>query len=168
MEKSHDRPEPSGADSRETTREALERAARHGRAALGEALAAVHALLDAASLATSGVPSASHRRLAAAAQMLEELSASLAPGDDRGLAITETLADALDAEIARWEGRAAEDPEARAVLRAFLGLREVLWEIGVRRSGGANAPPPRPSDDAPRSPRRDPQRKRVERVRVQG
>jgi hypothetical protein len=165
METPYERPEQSGADSRETVREALERAGRHGRAALGEALAALHALLDAASLATSGAPSASHRRLAAAAQMLEGLSTSLAPGDESGLAVAETLADALDAEIARWEQRAAEDPEARAVLRAFLGLREVLWEIGIRRAQPAAAPAPPESDDAPK---RRTQRKRVERVRVQG
>ena len=100
--------------------------------------------------------------------MLEGLSASLAPGDDGGLAVAETLADALDAEIGRWEQRAAEDPEARAVLRAFLGLREVLWEIGIRRSGDADGaqrsqPGPEKSEPPKRAGRR-----RVDRVRVQG
>ena len=42
------------------------------------------------------------------------------------------MVEALDAEIARWEERAKTDDDARAMLRAYLGLREILWELGVR------------------------------------
>ncbi|MGH7286571.1 MAG: hypothetical protein ACREI8_00945, partial [Myxococcota bacterium] len=63
--------------------------------------------------------------------------------------------------IARWEERARQDGEARAVLRAFLGVRELLWEFGIRR-------PDEPA--APRAERRAAKRggPRVQRVRVQG
>ena len=45
------------------------------------------------------------------------------------------ILEALGNEITRWEKRAQDDPEARVVLRAFLGMREILWEF--------NAPPGR-------------------------
>ena len=47
------------------------------------------------------------------------------------------MLDALDAEIARWETKARQDADARAVLRAFLGVRELLWELGMRPSAPA-------------------------------
>ena len=73
---------------------------------------------------------------------------------------------ALDAEIARWETRSRRDPEARTVLRVFLGLREVLWELGVRESSRAESRDPTAGEepDAPPSIRR---RRRVERVPVE-
>jgi hypothetical protein len=86
------------------------------------------------------------------------------------------IAEALDAEIARWEERAKHDADARSVLRAFLGLREVLWELGVRASFAQRAEGERrPSggharaDDA-RSRSTEPaaSRPRVQRVAVQG
>jgi len=71
---------------------------------------------------------------------------------------------ALDAEIARWEKRAAADGDARAVLRAFLGLRELLWEVGVRPRPEPAAPP------AARGRKAGPDRPqgRVQRVHVEG
>lgn len=140
----------------ETVEEALARARRHGRAAVAEALAATHALLDAASLATSGRPSEAQRFLAPLAKALQDLSRSLAgDADPRAASLLTALADALDAEIGRWEARAdAGDPDARAVLRTFLGVRELLWELGVRR------PPDRPRPTRARA--------RVQRVRVEG
>jgi hypothetical protein len=120
--------------------EALVRARRHARAAAAEALEAVHALLDAAALATGGVPAEAHRTLSLASKLLTSASRSLEPdASAEGRALAEALASALDAEIARWEERAHGDPEARAVLRAFLGLRELLWELGIRRAGASAA-----------------------------
>ena len=55
--------------------EALARARQHARRAASEAVAAVHALLDAAALATSGSPSEANRLLAPLAQLLESLAA---------------------------------------------------------------------------------------------
>jgi len=113
--------------------EALERARTHARAAAAEGIEVLRALLDVGSLATSGVPADSHRVLARIATLLEDLAASLGGStSNQDASLGRTLADAIDLEIARWEARAADDAEARAVLRAFLGLRELLWEIGVR------------------------------------
>ena len=65
-------------------------------------------------------------------------------------------------EIERWEARSARDPDARAVLRAFLGLRELLWELGLRsdakaepESGNRRDSPPRPARKARRVQRFD-------------
>ena len=82
----------------------------------------------------SGLPSDASRLLAPLAQLLEGLAAGLAPDAEAASApLLDALAEALDAEIARWEARARDDAEARAVLRAFLGVRELLWELGLRR-----------------------------------
>ena len=169
-------------------KEALERARRHGRAAAAEGMAAVRALLDAASLGISGEPSDSHAGLASLARGLDELAASLGgESSDRSSPMVEAILDALDSEIRRWEMRSAGDMEARAVLRAFLGVREILWEFGLRRSAEGGAEPPgqhsaetdeptprraaRPAARSrmhadPKSPRRS--RRRVQRVEVEG
>lgn len=140
--------------------DALARAGRHARNAAAESLAALRALLDAAAILSGGAPAESHAALARAARWLDELIAQLAasPGD---ATVTRALAEALDAEIARWEERARDDPDARAVLRAFLGVRELLWELGVRPTPKGAEPP------GAAAPRRR-KRRRVERVPVQG
>jgi hypothetical protein len=154
--------------------EALARARQHARSAASESVLAVHALLDAAALAASGLPSDASRLLAPLAQLLESLAQGLAPDADAVSApLLEALAEALDAEIARWEARARDDAEARAVLRAFLGVRELLWELGLRRrerapdapGGAPGCPGPVEGPHAPRPVRRRP---RVQRVPVQG
>jgi hypothetical protein len=148
--------DPGPAPSAE---EALARARRHARAAAGEGLEAVRALLEAAALATPGVPSGAQRLLSLASDTLEELAAALGAEDRATQAsLGRALTEALDAEIARWEARARDDTEARAVLRAFLGLREVLWELGMRPERGAR----------PRGAKRAHTRRKVERVPVQG
>jgi hypothetical protein len=143
------------------TRRALEEAARHARAAAAEAALALRALVDAAALFTAGVPADSHAVLAGAAHWLDSLAKGAAPESGADVALTQALASALDAEIARWEARAAQDPDARAVLRAFLGVRELLWELGVRPSAASERAPR--DEEKPRA-----RRKRVERVPVQG
>jgi hypothetical protein len=153
-----------------STAEALARARQHARAAASEALRSVHALLDAAALASFGAPSETSRLLAPLAQLLEQASLALAPDADAVSApLLSALADALDAEIARWEARSRDDAEARAVLRAFLGVRELLWELGLRRRDGGPEPAGSPSRAAPpRAPRPLRRRPRVQRVPVQG
>ncbi len=118
--------------------EALARAMRHGRGAVAEALAAGRALVEAAALASTGRPVTDEGALGLILRTLDELGKSLSSGlDGPGADLLRAVVEALDAEIARWEARAGEDPDARAVLRAYLGLREILWELGVRPDADA-------------------------------
>jgi hypothetical protein len=142
--------------------EALARARDHARLAAAEGLAAFRALLDAAALAASGAPSAEVGGLAGISERLAELDASLREGTPGANALVGALAAALDAEIERWEARGADDTEARAVLRAFLGLRELLWELGVR------APAQRSEGPRGRSAPGASGRRAVRRVPVEG
>jgi len=135
--------------------EALARAARHGRNAASEALAAGRALVEAAALASTGRPVAEDGALGLILRTIDQLGESLSAGlDGPAAGLLRAVVEALDVEIARWEARAGDDPEARAVLRAYLGLREILWELGVR-----------PDAEAKREPRRP---GRVQRVPVEG
>jgi hypothetical protein len=148
--------------------EALARAGDHARNALAEAVRAVRCLLDAGSLAATGVPAEGHEAVRRAAGWLDEAAALAASGPGREA--TRWLAgvsDALDAEIERWETRSHSDPEARAVLRAFLGVRELLWEFGLRppAAGGAS---PQAGARGPAPPPRRAGAVRLERVPVEG
>jgi hypothetical protein len=154
--------------------EALAEARRHAQRAAAESAAALRALLDAAALAAHGEPAASGR-LAPLAEALEHFAAWLHPeGEETGDAVLRALADGLDAEITRWEARSREDPEARSVLRAFLAVREVLFEMSTRFGPAATSSAAAQPDDAdtdersprPRRVRRS--RRRVERVAVEG
>ena len=136
--------------------EALARARRHAQSALAEALEAVRALLDAASLAPSGAPAEAHPLFAAVDRWFARASRGFAAEGELANGIVAEIAEALDQEIARWEERAKRDHDARPVLRAFLGLREVLWELGVRSRDER-------TDSAPTARPR-----RVQRVAVQG
>ena len=150
--------------------EALAEARAHARRAAAEAAAALRALLDAGTLAARGELAAAGR-LAPLAEALERLSAWLSPeGESDADAVLRALADGLDAEIARWEAKSREDPEARSVLRAFLAVREVLWELGSRFAAtNPAAAEETPADDAAERPaRRRRARRRVERVAVEG
>ena len=128
----------------------------------------LRALLDAAALASAGTPSEASRLFGPPARLLDELAAQLGGGAQLPSSVLAAIAEALDVEIARWEQRAREDADARAVLRAFLGLREVLWEFGVRAGGKASsADPNSPANGRTRRPGARP-RRRVQRVRVEG
>lgn len=132
--------------------EAMGRARLHSRAALSEALAAAHALLDAASLGVRGEAAGSHGALGQLSRALEQASLQLSEDNGRLAGpVVEAILDALEAEISRWEKRSADDSEARAVLRAFLGLREILWEFGIRRHDGAPSTPASESTSPPDS-----------------
>jgi hypothetical protein len=160
-----ERPPPQAPQSVE---EALARATEHGRRAAAEALRAARALLDALSLALHGANAEERRVLGLAARSLDDLAAALHEGGPVG--VLAAVAEALDVEIARWEARARHDVDARAVLRAWLGLREILWELGVRRARGdaETAETPRPAPGrSPGRRGRGPGR-RVQRVPVEG
>ena len=141
-------PPPRSAD------EALARARRHALAALAESAHALRALVDAASLAATGAPSDAHAALAGASAWLDETAERmLADAGRQGAAWLDAVTHVLDAEIARWETRGRDDPEARAVLRAFLGVREILWEFGLRPSTTAQSEP-EPHEPTRREPPR--------------
>jgi hypothetical protein len=158
-----------------TPAEALAEARAHARRAAAEAAVALRALLDAATLAARGEPAAAGR-LAPLAEALEHAAAWLHPEGDRDAdAVLRVLADGLDAEIARWEAKSREDPEARSVLRAFLAVREVLWELGSRFAAAApgeaqEAPAADTAERPGATPRARGRRggRRVERVAVEG
>jgi len=127
----------------ESVEAALALAAKHGRNALAEALLAGHALLDATSLALTGhaavqdsdldSKSDAVRAIARVVHGMDALAERLRSDEVRETRrLIDALLSALDAEIARWERQARDDGDARAVLRAFLGLRELLWELGLR------------------------------------
>lgn len=138
MSRADDAARTQATDPPSDAQAALARAGAHGRRAAAEALAAVGALLDAAALAGSGKPAAAHPLLGPLAEMLAQLAGFLGSSEDSAAGpVVEAITRALDAEIERWERRAQNDADARAVLRAFLGLRELLWEAGIRR------PPPK-------------------------
>jgi hypothetical protein len=156
-------PERGRDHAPESVQGALARAGRHARSAAAEAILAARALLDAAALLQRGAPAETSPALAQIAVWLERLAAGIAPDGAADADLTRALAEALDAEISRWEERARDDADARAVLRAFLGVRELLWELGVR-------PAPAGSADEPSAPPRRPRSRgrRVQRVPVQG
>jgi hypothetical protein len=139
-------PAGSGRDGgAQSAEEALGRAARHARVALAEAVLAARALADAAALAATGRPLASDGVLGGIARSLEDVAEGLAAGiDGPAASLLTAVSEALESEIARWEERAREDADARAVLRAYLGLREILWELGVRGARGGEARGARP------------------------
>jgi hypothetical protein len=135
-----------------TLEEALERARRHGLAALAESASAARALVDAAALAATGAPSDANGRLAVATGWLDAAAEHARAGAGRPLGPwLDAVSDALDDEIERWEEKSRVDPEARAVLRAFLGVREILWEFGLRARDAAGASPTADDLRAPRT-----------------
>lgn len=151
----------------ESAEEALESARVHLRQATLEGLEAAHALLRAAML-TSGLAEPTGDSWTGNLQhSLEDLIAGLRENGSFALpaALTEPLAVALEAEIKRWEQRSQTDPDARPVLRAFLGLRELLWELGMRHGSAPTSEesPPNTGGPGPTRAKRD----RVQRFDVE-
>lgn len=147
--------------------EALERARFHAQSAAAESAAALAALLDAATLATTG-RIALETPAAGLGHGLEALRRWVEPDAVRdGASLLRAVADALDAEISRWEERSRTEPDARGVLRAFLGVRELLWELGVRPSDPTDEPSDaREAPDAP-GPRGQTPGPRVQKIAVE-
>jgi hypothetical protein len=133
--------------------EAVDRARRHLRNAARESLEASRALVDAALLAGNMVGVEGDDRGGLAGQAKSALDAWIAALEsDQPFRMPEALAEplrrAIQTEIDRWEKRSAEDESARPVLRAFLGLRELLWELGMRSEPDPTKNPSNPRDDA--------------------
>ena len=140
----------------ESVEEALARARAHGRSAAAESVAALSALLDAGALATGGL--GDEGALATLRETLDRVRRWLDPEGGRDAdSVLEGVRAALDEEVERWEEKSREDPDARAILRAFLAVREVIWEFSERS---------RPKPDAPESAR--PPRSQPRRVPVEG
>ena len=145
----------------ESVEEALQHAAHHARNAIAEFVAASRSLLDAVSLLANADAARPNPTLASVARLLDELEAHIAAPTHSSSAaepLLMALFEALDVEISRWERRAERDSDARAVLRAFLGLRELLWELGVRPAA------PKPPEAAADPIRADRQNNRNSRV----
>lgn len=161
-----------GTGSRaEAVGEALNRARRHGRTAAVEGMAMLQALIEATALITGGRSSEASRLLGPLAKLLEGLGEELALGAaGRSSEVLAAFAAAIDSEIAHWEKRAHDDTEARTVLRAFLGLREVLWEFGVKRESAGAGTKAKKQRSPSRRPRANAAQSgpRVQRVPVQG
>lgn len=167
---------PSGhRPDEDSVRRAFDRALQHVQLAAAEGVAGARALLDMASLGVLGEPARSHRNLSELARALDQIEAALS-GDAPSFreAALSMLSSAVDREIERWELRSRRDPEARTVLRAFLGMREVLWEVGVRKPesqareaqrrarGDGRRAASDPSQSRPQRPAR------VQRIKIQG
>jgi hypothetical protein len=163
--------DPAKDDDARSTREALDRARVHLRTAIAEGLEAAREIVEATSLATNGSPAKAHPALRRITISLDELASKLA--GDAALVpppLAAAVLDALDEEIGRWELRSQTDPEARPVLRAFLGMREILWEFGLRRDPAKAAPGSKAARGGQAS-RPEPTatgRARVQRVDVEG
>lgn len=151
---------------KDETEAAFVRARGHLRRSTLEGLEAARALIQAAIL-SSGVTSASRDSIVGGLQRgLEELIAGFRENATFVFpsALGEPLAEALETEINRWEKRSQTDPDARPVLRAFLGLRELLWELGLRRDEPPRNTPPGPSNQRDRPPAT--KRDRVQRFKI--
>ena len=157
-------PDPAAGAATASVQGALARAGRHARNAAAEGILAARALLDAVAILQAGTAAEASPGLAQISRWLERVAAGVAPDGAGDADLTRALAEALDAEILRWEQRARDDADARAVLRAFLGVRELLWELGVRPAPGGRQEQPA----SPAPPRRGSRGRRVQRVTVQG
>ena len=168
-----------GIDPPVRVEEALRRSAQHARNAIAEALLAAQALLDAVALATTGraasaSPTSDSGRnrndvLGALADRIAQLAQELR-GEEPDLpeSWTRAVLAALDHEIERWETRSQDDPDARAVLRAFISLREILWEFGLRSPAEARNTSPNPPSENNTPPGPSTRTARVQHIKVEG
>ncbi len=134
--------------------EALERCAHHGHGGLLEGLAALRAGVDAASFLLFRC-AADEGPLDPFWMLVDELRSGLARGRTESESLLRALSEALDVEGARWEEWGRDDPEARAVFRAFVELRSLLREFGMPNAEPRRPTPRRPGTQKPhrRSPR---------------
>ena len=118
----------------ETIEEALARSLQHARNSASEALLATRALMDALSILLANEPVARHAQpnspIANLAGAIERWAGTLrGPEPDRSSPGLPEVLGALEIEIDRWARRSQNDPNARTVLHAFIGMREILWEF---------------------------------------
>ena len=133
----------------ESVEEALERARRHGLASAAEGLAALQALAEAGALAAGR--SIDEGSLATLRDTLVRVRRWLDPDGGRDAAsVLEGVSQALDEEIHRWEEKSKDDADARTILRAFLAVREVVWEFAARSDGRHASPAAAAAHSAPR------------------
>ncbi len=135
--------------------QAIARARVHVGNAARESVAAIAAILEAGGRASGLDPEQTERLAAEVARRFEAQVGRLREGALFPSSLAGPLEEAMAREIERWEKRSQRDPDARAVLRAFLGLRELLFELGVARdrSPRSSEHTPPPSDPASRRPR---------------
>jgi hypothetical protein len=135
--------------------QAIARARVHVGNAARESVAAIAAILEAGGRASGLDPEQTERLAAEVARRFEAQVGRLREGALFPASLSKPLEEALAREIERWEKRSQRDPDARAVLRAFLGLRELLWELGLARDPEPpeQAPDHSPSDPGPKRPR---------------
>ena len=142
--------------------QAIARARVHVGNAARESVAAIAAILEAGGRASGLDPEQTERLAAEVARRFEAQVGRLREGAIFPSGLAKPLEEALAREIERWEQRSERDPDARAVLRAFLGLRELLWELGLRAdSPGA---PEEPTAQRPKPAQRG---RRVQRFDVE-
>ncbi len=135
--------------------DAIDRATRHGRGGLGEALAAARFAVDAASFALFGC-AADESAFEPFWMLLDELGSGLATSRPEGEAVLRAFAEALAEETARWETLGRDDPEARAVSRVFAELAALLREFGMPAAGPRRTAPRRPTETGGQSGRGGP------------
>jgi hypothetical protein len=147
--------------------QALQRARMHLRNSMLEGLEGLRALLEAVAHA-SGQTSASTDSLIGQIQtQIEDLISMVR---DRASFVLPKIVllplnEAVETEIKRWQERAKHDPDARLVLRAFLGMRELIWEFSHPR-GGADGPAETRTKRTPKKPA-EPTRNRVQRFDIE-
>ena len=137
MDRNRELPRPPVPD---TVEQALAQSLQHARNSASEALMAARKLMDALSILLSNEPVVRHAQpdspIAQLAQAIERWAGAVrGPEPDYPSPELGAILQALDTEIERWGEKASSDPDARTVLRAFLGMREILWEF--------NSPPRR-------------------------
>ncbi len=147
--------------------QALQRARTHLQNSSLEGLEAVRALAEAAVHASGQTMDSTDSLTGQIQGQIEDLISTLRGNASFVMprAIADPLSQAVDAEIRRWEERAKDDPDARLVLRAFLGMRELLWEFSKRGDG-----PPGPVASRPKRPpetAQPPTRERVQRFDIE-
>ena len=116
----------------QSVEEALAQSRQHARLALSEVLRSISCLIDAAALALGAgqnpILDSGWTSLVNAIDEVARKLAGVQVNEPRAEGVSEILA-ALEQEILRWEDRATHDAHAQAVLIAFVGLREMVWEM---------------------------------------
>ncbi len=118
----------------DTVEEALALSLQHARNSASEALMAARMLMDALSILLANEPVVRHAQadspIAKMAEAIERWAGSLrGPEPASPSSDLPAVLEALEIEIGRWEIRARQDANARTVLHAFLGMREIMWEF---------------------------------------